>query len=187
MTTATKERTVSVSAPAVPAVEAGTIIKDEAKLVFGALRITIGLIFLWAFVDKLFGLGFATPAEGAWLNGGSPTYGFLAFGTAGPLAGIYQTIAGAWWADALFMIGLGGIGLALTLGIGLRIVAVGGTLLALMMFSASLPPENHPFLTYHIVYSLAFIGFALADAGRWVGLGGRWQETALVRRLPFLA
>lgn len=186
MTVATK-REVAADAVTIPAVEAGTVISHKAKYVFGALRITIGLIFLWAFVDKLFGLGFATPAESAWINGGSPTYGFLAFGTAGPLAGFYEAIAGAAWADWLFMIGLGGIGIALTFGIGLRIAAVTGTVLVLMMFSASLPPESHPFLTYHIVYALAFIGFALADAGKWVGFGGKWQETALVRRFPVLA
>jgi thiosulfate dehydrogenase (quinone) large subunit len=186
MTVATK-REVAADATTIPAVEAGTVSSDKAKYVFGALRITVGLIFLWAFADKLFGLGFATPAESAWINGGSPTFGFLSFGTAGPLAGFYGAIAGAAWADWLFMIGLGGIGVAMTLGIGLRIAAVTGTLLVLMMWSASLPPENNPVITYHFVYALAFIGFALADAGKWVGLGGKWQETALVRRFPVLA
>ena len=32
--------------------------------VWGALRIVFGWIFLWAFLDKLFGLGFATRPSG---------------------------------------------------------------------------------------------------------------------------
>ena len=51
------------------------------RYVWGALRIGIGWIFLWGFLDKLFGFGFATARESAWLNGGSPTFGFLKFGT----------------------------------------------------------------------------------------------------------
>ena len=31
------------------------------------------LRFLWAFLDKAFGLGYATPSGNAWINGGSPT------------------------------------------------------------------------------------------------------------------
>ena len=56
--------------------------------VFGLLRVAMGWTFLWAFVDKLFGLGFATGRNAetgaivfggpdAWINGGSPTAGVL--------------------------------------------------------------------------------------------------------------
>ena len=41
------------------------------------LRLATGFIFLWAFLDKAFGLGFSTPAERAWINGGAPSQGFL--------------------------------------------------------------------------------------------------------------
>ncbi|HLV72357.1 MAG TPA: hypothetical protein VKY91_06180, partial [Vulgatibacteraceae bacterium] len=33
-----------------------------ARYVWAAARLALGWIFAWAFVDKLFGLGFATPA-----------------------------------------------------------------------------------------------------------------------------
>ena len=36
-------------------------------------RILLGFVFLWAFLDKTFGLGFATAAEKAWVAGGSPS------------------------------------------------------------------------------------------------------------------
>ena len=102
-----------------------------ARRALATLRIAFGLTFLWAFFDKLLALGFATGydqdgnldrfGDAAWINGGSPTEGFLKFGADGPFKGFYNRIAGDAWADWLFMLGLLGIGLALTLGIGMRI------------------------------------------------------------------
>nr|WP_230204906.1 hypothetical protein [Parafrankia elaeagni] len=40
-----------------------------------ATRVSLGWIFLWAFLDNLFGLGHETPSAQAWVNGGSPTDG----------------------------------------------------------------------------------------------------------------
>src|SRR5690348_18272974 len=74
-----------------------------ARIVFATLRIVMGFTFFWAFVDKLFGLGYATPSERSWINGGSPTKGFLANPADGPFAGFYKDIAGSGWADWLFM------------------------------------------------------------------------------------
>ena len=51
-----------------------------------AARVSLGWIFLWAFLDKLFGLGHETKSAQAWIHGGSPTYGFLAKGAKGPIA-----------------------------------------------------------------------------------------------------
>ncbi len=65
-----------------------------AMYAWAVARLSLGAIFLWAFFDKLFGLGFATQREDAWINGGSPTFGFLTFGTHGPLQGLYADIAG---------------------------------------------------------------------------------------------
>ena len=62
-----------------------------------AARIALGWIFLWAFVDKLFGLGHETKSAQAWIHGGSPTLGFLKLGTKGPLADFYHGFAGATW------------------------------------------------------------------------------------------
>ena len=74
-------------------------------------RLSIGFVFLWAFVDKLFGFGFATPSERAWINGGSPTSGFLSV-VEGPFKGFFNGMAGYAWADWLIMVGLSGIGVA---------------------------------------------------------------------------
>ncbi|MEU1639921.1 hypothetical protein ABZ440_44135, partial [Nonomuraea sp. NPDC005701] len=51
--------------------------RTPVEYVWAVARIAIGWIFLWAFLDKTFGWGFATPAGKAWVAGGSPTTGFL--------------------------------------------------------------------------------------------------------------
>lgn len=160
--------------------------RTALRYVGAAIRLCLGWVFLWAFLDKLFGLGHETPPEEAWLEGGQPTAGFLGNATSGPLAGFYQGLAGLAWVDWLFMIGLLGVGLALILGIGMRIAAVAGALLLVLMWSAVLPPANNPFMDDHLVDALVLVALALGDAGRTLGLGGWWQRTALVRRWPAL-
>lgn len=146
------------------------------RRLLAAVRIALGWTFLWPFLDKLFGLGFATARENAWLAGGSPTYGFLSFATAGPLAPLYQSLAGKPVIDALFMFGLFGLGTALLLGIGMRIAAVAGPLLMLLMWSAHLPPENNPLIDQHVVYGLLIPILAAADIGKVWGLGRWWAD-----------
>lgn len=75
----------------------------------------MAFIFLWAFVDKTFGLGFTTLAEKSWINGGSPTTGFLTFATKGPMAEFFKGLAGMAVVDWLFMLGLLFVGLTLLL------------------------------------------------------------------------
>lgn len=163
-----------------------TTAQKATRYVLAGLRIGLGWVFLWAFLDKLFGLGHETAEKGAWINGGSPTKGFLAKGTAGPLADFYHGIAGAAWADWLFMAGLLGIGVALIAGIGLRVAAVAGALLMVMMWSAVLPPENNVFMDDHLIYAGVLVTLALTHAGDTLGLGTFWARIPLVRQLPWL-
>ena len=157
-----------------------------ARGVFAALRIVLGFTFFWAFLDKLFGLGYATPSERAWINGGSPTKGFLANSADGPFASLYKDIAGAGWADWLFMIGLAGIGIALLFGIGMRVAAVSGVVLYLMMWSVVLPPETNPVVDDHIIGALALLGLALVHAGDTFGFGRWWKQQPIVARNRWL-
>ncbi len=158
---------------------------SAADRVWGATRIALGSIFLWAFVDKLFGLGFATPSERSWLSGGSPTAGFLG-GVEGPFSGIYTAIAGQAWADWLFMLGLLGIGATLMAGVAMRFAAAAGSLLLVLMWTAVLPMVNHPVLDDHLVYAMVLVGLAAAGAGHTFGLGRRWEQLSIVRRYSFL-
>ena len=154
--------------------------------VLGVTRIALGFTFLWAFLDKTFGLGHETASADSWVNGGSPTSGFLGHATKGPFADFYQGMAGHAWADWLFMLGLLGIGTALILGVAMRLAAVAGALLLVMMFTAVLPPENNPVIDDHIIYALVLGVLALAHAGRTIGFGKFWERQPIVERSPFL-
>ncbi|MEV4805364.1 DoxX family protein [Nonomuraea sp. NPDC049421] len=156
--------------------------KNPVDYVWAAARISIGWIFLWAFLDKTFGFGFATPAAKAWINGGSPTTGFLKGTGENTLGGFFSALAGQIWVDWLFMAGLAGVGLALVLGVGTRIAAGAGTAMLLLMWAAELPLTTNPFMDDHIIYSIVLIGLALAGAGRTIGLG----NLPIIRRTPWL-
>lgn len=160
--------------------------KTIQSYLWSLMRISLGWILLWAFLDKVFGLGFATLPEDAWLNGGSPTDGFLSFATAGPFSAYYQSLAGSVIVDWLFMLGLLGIGTALILGIGLQIAGYAGALLMLLMWSAHLPPEHNPLIDEHVIYALVFILIAITKPGDIWGLGKWWQQTRFVKRFPSL-
>ena len=142
--------------------------------IWGLLRLSVGWLTFWGFIDKLFGIGFATPLEGAWLAGASPTVGFLGHATTGPFAPLFQAIAGNPIVDALYMAGLLGVGVAMLLGIGVRIAGYSGALMMLLLWLSVLPKANNPFMDEHIVYLLVFIGLARVLAGRWLGLGKWW-------------
>jgi thiosulfate dehydrogenase (quinone) large subunit len=167
-----------------------------AARALAVLRIGFGLTFLWAFFDKLLALGFSTGydetgkldrfGDAAWINGASPTEGFLKFGADGPFQGFYNSIAGAALVDWLFMLGLLGIGLALTLGIATRLACAAGALLYLMMWTVVLPPENNPVLDDHILGAITLVVLALLNAGDTWGLGKRLARTDLVQANPVL-
>jgi thiosulfate dehydrogenase [quinone] large subunit len=152
--------------------------KNKERFIWAALRIGMGWLFLWPFLDKLFGLGFATAPEDAWIAGGSPTLGYLKFATSGPLAPLFQSLAGDPVVDWAFMLGLLFIGLALVSGIGVKIAGYSGAVMVLLMWLSSLPPENNPFLDEHIVYMIILMLLAASNAGQWVGLGKWWSEKA---------
>ncbi|GGS83330.1 DoxX family membrane protein [Nonomuraea spiralis] len=156
--------------------------RTPADYVWAVARIALGWIFLWAFLDKTFGWGLATPAAKAWINGGSPTTGFLKGAGENAFGGFFSSLAGQVWVDWLFMAGLAGVGLALVLGIGTRVAAGAGTAMLLLMWAAGLPLETNPFVDDHIVYALVLVGLALTGAGGTLGLGG----LPVVRRTPWL-
>jgi thiosulfate dehydrogenase (quinone) large subunit len=174
-----------------------TIITPRAARFLAVFRVVLGFEFLWAFLDKTFGLGYATPAARAWVNGGSPTKGFLSRVAAGPLESTFHAWAGAAWADWLFMVGLLAIGVALVLGVGLRVAAASGTVMMLLMWAAEWPlakftsageptTSTNPIVDYHIVYALALVALALTYAGHTWGLGRWWARLGFVQRHRWL-
>lgn len=157
-----------------------------AARIFGALtRLALGFVYLWAFVDKLFGFGLATPPEGSVLTGQSPSAGYLSH-TEGALSGVFQAIAGNPVVDVLFMLGLGAVGIALITGVCLRLAAIGGTLVMGGIYLSMLPLSNNPIVDEHLVYILVGWLLAAIGAGTMAGLGTWWQSLPWVRERSWL-
>jgi thiosulfate dehydrogenase [quinone] large subunit len=160
------------------------------------LRLALGFEFLWAFLDKTFGLGYATASKDAWINGGSPTKGFLAGANVGPFQGVFRSLSGVAGMDWLFMIGLLGIGLALILGVAIRPAAFSGALLLLMMWAAVWAPakiaggqpsgSTNPVVDDHIIGIFGLI--VLAGLATWgvSYLGRKWASLRVIQTHPWL-
>ncbi|MFE9120403.1 hypothetical protein [Streptomyces sp. NPDC007172] len=179
-----------------PAPEAAVVAVTDTHTaqayVFASARVLMGFVFLWAFLDKAFGFGYATQSGKAWIDGVSPTRGFLGHVAAGPMESTFHSWAGAAWADGLFMLGLLGIGLALTAGVALRLTALVGTVMMALMWMAEWPAAQHlstgapslstnPFADYHLVYAALIIALAAVSAGDTLGLGRLWSRIPFVR------
>jgi thiosulfate dehydrogenase [quinone] large subunit len=184
---------ISNPIPHTPAIadEESIVTTSAGRRSLAVLRLATGFIFLWAFLDKTFGLGFSTPTERAWLNGGTPAQGFLnSEAVTGPLQPFFVAIAVP-VTDALFMLGMIAVGLAVMLGIGLRISAVTGSLIMVFMYLAEWPfaanlASTNPLVDYHIIYALSLIVVALVSAGDTWGLGRTWKSLPFVRSHSWL-
>ena len=164
---------------------ATTAVAKPALYTLALLRLVLGLIFLWAFFDKAFGLKFSTPADAGWLGeDGSPTKGYLG-SSYGPFEGVFKDMAGNALVDFLFMFGLFAVGLSLTLGFATKLGGWGGVAMVLLMYLShptvwvlvddSLPHGTHPFLDSHIVEATALATLALTNCGDWLGIGPWWR------------
>ncbi|MFI0876782.1 hypothetical protein ACH4TM_20605 [Streptomyces parvus] len=173
-------------------VSAGAGTRTAQAYVLAPARVLMGFVFLWAFLDKTFGLGYATASGKGWIDGVSPTAGFLGHVAVGPMESTFHAWAGAAWADWLFMLGLLGVGLALTAGVALRLTALAGTLMMALMWVAEWPAAQHlsdgsasmstnPFADYHLVYAVMLIALAALSAGDVFGLGRLWARLPVVR------
>lgn len=184
-----KATSATKSEAAASSVSTATV-KDGAMAL---IRVSTGFLFLWAFLDKTFGLGYSTQSSHAWIHGGSPTKGFLASVSVGPFQSWFNAWAGHMWADYLFMIALAGIGVALILGIGVRFAALCGILLVAFMWFAVFPPAQYtatrvatgstnPFVDEHVMDAFALLAVAAFGAGSRFGFGSWWAKLPFVSR-----
>jgi thiosulfate dehydrogenase [quinone] large subunit len=184
-------RTTSTAAPALAVDERTRVTTERGRVALAVLRIATGFVFLWAFLDKTFGLGFSTPVDRAWINGGKPAQGFLTSpAVTGPLTDFFAGLANP-LVDVLFMLAMLGIGLAVILGIGLRVSAVVGSGVMLLMYLAEWPfaanaASTNPLVDYHVVYALALVAIAFLSAGDTFGLGRAWRRLPIVRSQRWL-
>ena len=179
-------------------------VASGSKLGWGALsvtRILVGFIFLWAFLDKLIGLGFTTcrdketnavdvMCDNAWLSGGAITKGYLGSST-GPLDDFFISLGGQRWTDWIFMIGLAAIGVALMLGIGTKIAAWSGVAMLAMMYVSHAWPGavygTNPVVDYHVIYAVAGVATVYVELQRQsIGIGNWWRKLAIVQKNKWL-
>lgn len=191
-----------------PAVEAETRQSRALHTLLGVTRLILGFEFLWAFFDKLLGLGFATGraadtgvitffGSDAWLHGGSPTAGVVGFGLHGPFADFFQTITGyqmtatgptvSAWVDWVYMLAMLAIGVGLMTGVMSRLAAIGGMAwMAIFYLATAVWPAYNPFVDEHVIAFLVLAMIAVANAGIYLGFGRAWQRLDVVKRHPIL-
>jgi thiosulfate dehydrogenase (quinone) large subunit len=185
--------TSSVQVPLEKAEKPGGLLTTTASRALAVLRVATGFVFLWAFFDKAFGLHYSTPTAKAWIHGGSPTKGFLSSVDVGPFQSTAHAIAGTWWANGLFMLGLLAIGVALIAGVAMRIAAISGVVMLAMMWLAEVPfaqftsageptGSPNPFADSHYIYAVVLIVLAATYAGTTWGLGRTWARLPFVNR-----
>jgi thiosulfate dehydrogenase [quinone] large subunit len=155
-----------------------------------ALRLTIGWVFLYAGIEKIFG---AEPFSAV---------GYLKFGTIGTTAaqvaeGTIVNPTHQFWVDMAgnaalmnivnFLVPFGqvAIGLALILGLATRFAAVMGTI---MMTAFWISGWDFAFgvIEYHSVLAIATAVLGLTAAGEVYGLDALVDDSPIVKRTPAL-
>src|SRR6188768_1446704 len=169
-------------------------------------RIAIGFVFLWAFFDKLLGLGRSTcltisedratyttnflcspdPVKGggAWIHGSHVTEGYLVYGgnPTSPFHEFFVGLGAQRWTDWIFMLGLFAIGFALMAGVGTKLVMFAGPLMLTFMYLTQMWPTTNPFLDDHLIQALAIIGIVLVELGHQsIGFGTWWRKKVGVK------
>ncbi len=153
------------------------------EYLLGLLRIFFGFEFLWAFLDRFFGLGIATAPEASFLSGAKQTEGYLMFVTNpdSPFAFIFNgpdalLLELGVLVDLMYMGMLLVGGVTLLTGMGVRI---GGLSTALFFFSvwlSAIPPQYNPFIEEHFLQMWILLFFAISSSGYWLGLGEHWHN-----------
>src|SRR5262245_1521410 len=187
--------TVEASDPTLIGMDlAGRIrIPRPGAVVAAILRIGIGFVYLWSFVSQGFGIVYTNQTEGSqsvdyawhfsydgdagWFTSGfksSPSEGFVS-GTDGPLAFIPQNLPTG-LDDAAWMFAIGGLGIALTLGIFSRLAGWGGFALNILVWFSIFPPSFNPVIdAEHFMFAFILLLLMWIQASNYWGLGRWWR------------
>jgi len=160
--------------------------KEELGRYFLAIvRIGMGWLLLWSFFDKVFGLGFSTPAGGGWIDGVSPS-SYISYVASGPLADFYISLGGNVFVDILMMAGLLCIGGTLIFGFASKICTAAFIAFMLIMFSLQLPPNDNPIINYKVLLAVAMLAIYYMGGFEKLSIYNWYKELAIVRRFPIL-
>lgn len=135
------------------------------KLSMLLLRLGLGVLFFWAGWTKVIDPKWSAAGYLA----GAKTFKALFAWFASP--GVLPVI------NFLNEWGLTLIGVALILGISVRLASFFGIILMVLYYLPTFPPP-HGWIDEHIVYSLAFLMFIATGAGEWYSLG-KWFQNRL--------
>jgi thiosulfate dehydrogenase [quinone] large subunit len=146
----------------------------------GLGRIVIGIIFLWAGLEKAIGAGLGTWTADAFLQFGTNgslgwpfVTGEVAEGTVfNPTHDFWAGLVGTSASDVIkYLVPLGqiGIGVSLILGLFTRFGAAMGTLMMLFFFVAAWDFQ-YGIVNQHLTYAVVTFGLAVIGAGNFYGL-----------------
>ena len=147
------------------------------------LRIVVGIIFLWAGLDKLLGsgpTGWSAAGFLAHATGGSLGWPFVAAPAADAAAVIYNPTHDLWVSlskndtamaivNPLVVYGEIGIGISLILGLLTRFGAIMGALMMALFFVAGWAFTNG-IVEEHLTYIVVLLAIAGLGAGKYYGL-----------------
>ena len=160
--------------------------KHALAVAFG--RIVIGVIFLWAGLEKIIGTGLGTWSAKGFLefgSGGSLGWPFVsgqvAEGTIfNPTHDFWVSLAGneAALTAISYLVPLGqvGIGISLILGIFTRFGSAMGTLMMLFFFIAAWDFE-FGIVNQHLTYAVMTFGLAVLGAGNYYGVDATVRQS----------
>ena len=152
----------------------------------GVARIMLGFMFLWAFFDKLLGLGMPSTYEAGIIHGGSPTEYYLTYLVDGPFANVWNALAGNALVDFMLMFGLLAVGITMILGIASKLSTIGFVTMCILMYTLNMPPSDNPLIDYHLLYAVVGLAVYYLDGYSILGLEDKWKETKLVKVIPLM-
>ena len=154
------------------------------------LRLIMGYIILSSGLGKL--------AEEGWANPGGWSSAFFltnVISEANPLRGMFLFFAEhTWLVDPMVMWGQIFVGIALLLGVFVRLACLAGALQMLLFWvaawqggiGAGLPVAHGYVFDSSFVYALVLFGLGAWGAGRIVGLDARLEQSSAVEQRPWL-
>ena len=150
-----------------------------------AFRILLGWMFIWGFLDKMFGLGFETPSGSGVIDGGSPS-SFVTYVSGGVFEGLFDSLAGNTIVDFLLMAGLLILGVTLIVGIASKLTTIFSIVFTVVMFCLCVPPTDNPLIDYHIMLAVGIAIVYFFNGFEYISLNEKWKSTKIVEMFPIL-
>lgn len=160
--------------------------EEKGRLCLAVLRIVLGFMLIWAFFDKLLGLGMLTTPEMAIINGGSPTEYYLSELVTGVFADLFRPLAGNPVVYFLLMAGLLLVGIGLMAGVASKLSTIGMSVMMALMYMMAVPPSDNPLVDYHIVYIIAVVAIYYLGGFESISVYKWYSELSIVDRFAIL-